>query len=536
MNCVLWLKGDNVVKDFLDMLKSMETSTLVIMGFAAVLLIFLLVLIIITIKALKSSNFEDEDAEDKKKEKLEKLKEEIEEDDDLDDDDEDDMSRKVREVVESVKETQAKAEAQKISEVAADEAAEEVKAEEDVARKNAAARVRKIAAQVAAGESGDDEDGDDYDDSYEDEDRDEAESESVSEEADVDVQDNLSDDYMDDDFDGPDPDVGNITDELDLKSSSNKEMTEEVATAKTAVVDTKKIKEELRKARKEAKESEKNPNEMAKERAEAPEYNASFDSAFVDKPAYEEKKEPLIPNPTPESMLSGEAAADSAIAAGIAIAESAAAEADAAPAKTFQNKITVNPVNAIETTSKENIEQVKEFLEENPTPAPASKKKKNKKKGKGVSERPVAPIKTSKYFWYNTQDIEGLTRKEDMYFKCHYFDNGDDIVLDLITEMYDCAFVRTEELQRIAYGITFKSLGMKEILRSEENLGFDHDKATKEPTESDKQEAFDKWCQYVDNFLEIIEINAPDEVKDYIIDKMYEYGHKDIEDLMYSPY
>ena len=98
------------------------------------------------------------------------------------------------------------------------------------------------------------------------------------------------------------------------------------------------------------------------------------------------------------------------------------------------------------------------------------------------------------------------------------------------------AFVRTEELQRIAYGITFKSLGMKEILRSEENLGFDHDKATKEPTESDRQEAFEKWCQYVDSFLEIIVINAPEEVKNYIIDKMYDYGHKDIEGLMYSPY
>ena len=530
------MKGDSVVKDFLDMLKSMETSTLVIMGFAALLLIFLLVLIIITIKALKSSNFEDEEEEEKKKEKLEKIKEELEEEDDLDEDDEDDMSRKVREVVESVKETQAKAEAQKISEAAADEEAEEEKTEDDIARKNAAARVQKIAAAVAAGESDEDEDDDDYDD--------EDEAEDASDEADVAIDDNLSDDYeddyMDEDYDGDDPDVGNITDELELKQSTNKEMTEEVATAKTAVVDTKKIKEELRKARKEAKESEKNPNEMAKERAEAPEYNASFDSAFVDKPAYEEKKEPLIPNPTPESMMAGAETPEvdsAAIAAGVAVAESTAAAAEEVAAeKTFQNKITVNPVNAIETASKENIEQVKEFLEENPTPAPASKKKKAKKKGKGVSERPVAPIKTSKYFWYNTQDIEGLTRKEDMYFKCHYFDNGDDIVLDLITEMYDCAFVRTEELQRIAYGITFKSLGMKEILRSEENLGFDHDKATKEPTESDRQEAFDKWCQYVDNFLEIIEINAPEEVKEYIIDKMYDYGHKDIEELMYSPY
>jgi hypothetical protein len=123
-----------------------------------------------------------------------------------------------------------------------------------------------------------------------------------------------------------------------------------------------------------------------------------------------------------------------------------------------------------------------------------------------------------------------------MYFKSHYFNEADEVILDLITEMYDCGFVRTEELQRIAYGITFKSLGMKEILRSNESLGFNKDSATKEPTEADKQEAFEKWCKYVDNFMEIIVINAPDEVRDYIIDQMYDYGHRDIEDLMYSPY
>ena len=48
------MKGENVLKDILDALKSMETSTLIILGFAAVLLIFLLVLIIVTIKVLKS--------------------------------------------------------------------------------------------------------------------------------------------------------------------------------------------------------------------------------------------------------------------------------------------------------------------------------------------------------------------------------------------------------------------------------------------------------------------------------------------------
>ena len=102
--------------------------------------------------------------------------------------------------------------------------------------------------------------------------------------------------------------------------------------------------------------------------------------------------------------------------------------------------------------------------------------------------------------------------------------------------MYDCAFVRTEQLQRIAYGITFQSIGMKEILRSEKSLGFNKDKATKEPSEADKQEIYTKWCEYVDNFHGIIVINAPKEVEQYIIEKMYEYGHRDVAELMYSPY
>ena len=123
-----------------------------------------------------------------------------------------------------------------------------------------------------------------------------------------------------------------------------------------------------------------------------------------------------------------------------------------------------------------------------------------------------------------------------MYFKCHYFDDPDEVVLDLITEMYDCGYVRTEELQRIAYGITFKSLDMKEILKSDTTVGFDKDQATKEPSDADKQEAYEKWCGYVDGFREILVIKATDEVENYLIDAMYEYGHKDIEELMYSPY
>jgi hypothetical protein len=36
--------------------------------------------------------------------------------------------------------------------------------------------------------------------------------------------------------------------------------------------------------------------------------------------------------------------------------------------------------------------------------------------------------------------------------------------------------------------------------------------------------------------MELIVIDAPEEVKEYILDKMYDYGNRDIEDLMYSPY
>ena len=51
-----------------------------------------------------------------------------------------------------------------------------------------------------------------------------------------------------------------------------------------------------------------------------------------------------------------------------------------------------------------------------------------------------------------------------MYYHCHYFDDPTEAVLPLIIEMYDCAFVRTEEIQKIAYGINYKSMGLREIL------------------------------------------------------------------------
>lgn len=490
------VKGVISMSDIIDGLKAMDTSTLAILGFAAILLIFLLVLIIITIRVLKSDYIDEEEPSKDKETPIpdEDDEEYYDDDEDEEDEDDDETSRKIREAVESVEVTKAKYEAEKI----AQELEEAENQEKDKARINAAARVEAIANAVhEKNEASDEGEDDDYEDDYEDETEDtapaetaaDAVAEAAAEDAPAEVSEEteeLEEEYSQDDGEEPDPDD-----------------------ADTNELDTDKIKAELRKERDAVKESESELNEMAKQRAEAPEYNASFDSAFVDRPVYEEKVDPVIPNPTPESILG-------------AVPEP-------------------NPELLQETPAVSDID----------TPLPPKKKKK-KKKSRDIDKeidkeekkekrvpRPAVPMsdgKVAKFFWYNQQDVEGLERKEDMYFKSHYFNEADEVILDLITEMYDCGFVRTEELQRIAYGITFKSLGMKEILRSNESLGFNKDSATKEPTEADKQEAFEKWCKYVDNFMEIIVINAPDEVRDYIIDQMYDYGHRDIEDLMYSPY
>lgn len=122
-----------------------------------------------------------------------------------------------------------------------------------------------------------------------------------------------------------------------------------------------------------------------------------------------------------------------------------------------------------------------------------------------------------------------------MYFYCHYFDSPDESIIPLVTEMYDCAFVRTEEIQDcLRYYIPFHgNEGNPESF--ENNVSFDRNKATKEPTIADLQEIYEKWCGYVDNFLKIIVINAPDAIEEYIKEKLYEYGHEDVETLLYSP-
>lgn len=204
------------------------------------------------------------------------------------------------------------------------------------------------------------------------------------------------------------------------------------------------------------------------------------------------------------------------------------------------NIATVNSVDLVNTTNLpagiSDMNEVKDFLEENPTP---------KKKKKKVKKRDEEFIKKfgdlepefggGKFYWYNTQDIENLTKKEDMYFYCHYFNSVEEAAIPLITEMYDCAFVKTEEIQYIAYGVKFKSMNFREIINTQEHIDFDRDEATKEPTEEDMDIIYEKWRGYVDKFLEIIVIEASQNVKDAIVETIYEYGRNDVDVLMVSP-
>lgn len=203
---------------------------------------------------------------------------------------------------------------------------------------------------------------------------------------------------------------------------------------------------------------------------------------------------------------------------------------------------TVNSVTPVNTTNPkagiQDMSEMEDFLNENPVPKKPAKKKKVKKHEVEFVEKfgTLEPeFNGGDYFWYNTQDIAECRRKEDMYFYCHYFDEADECTMPLITEMYDCAFVKTEEIQFIAYGIEFKSMGFKEIMNSNTSIGVDLSGATHEPTAKDIEVIYQKWCGYVDKFMEIIVINAPSDIKTYIKDRLYEYGHNDVKTLLYSP-
>ena len=274
--------------------------------------------------------------------------------------------------------------------------------------------------------------------------------------------------------------------------------------------------------------------------------DTTFDSAFTDPNLRQEYPE-TEGEKTEEPIDSFE---DSAFGSP-ADEDSAGAEEEVHSLQVAGETITVNPVNAVniltvnadgpvQTTNPEaginDPSEMSDFLTDNPVP----KKEKKKLKKKDVIfakkfDEDMPHIQGGRFLWYNNQDIEALTKKEDMYFYCHYFDDPEEAILPLIIEMYDCAFVRTEEIQKIAYGINYRSMGLREILTSKEDVSFDRSKIVKEPTEQDLLQIRAKWVDYVDNFLQIIVIKAPGHMQEYIREQLYAYGENDVETLLFCP-
>lgn len=143
-------------------------------------------------------------------------------------------------------------------------------------------------------------------------------------------------------------------------------------------------------------------------------------------------------------------------------------------------------------------------------------------------------------FWYNKEDMADAT-DEVLKLRCkHFFENNSDCVHDIIIEMYDCGIVKTEELFVAAYGeaaltpdsLVFKLTGMSE----DEDTEKEEEKESLPPISDDSQRViYEKWTQYVNKGLEMIEINAPESDKGQIVDELMTYGRKNLLTLMYSP-
>ncbi len=362
-------------------------------------------------------------------------------------------------------------------------------------------------------------------------------------------------------------------DEDEEEARESAEPDEDLMKANTRVADAAKIVEAVKRARRgkrfseepvkqaeeeSAEQAEEEQAEQAEEEPAEEQVTAAEDSAFADSafaiPADSEDKKKIDTtfdsaftdpelNKEPEPPVYEDSAFGSQ--------EPDKEEEEAVSLQVAGETITVNPVNQVNirtvnsvepvnTTNEEagihDMAEMNDFLSENPIPRKERRKLKKKDAIFAKKFDSDAPrIRGAKYLWYNNQDIEGLNKKEDIYYHCHYFNDPREAVLPLVIEMYDCAFVRTEEIQRIAYGIKYQSMGLREILTAKENISFNRSKVEKDPTEQDIQKIREKWCDYVDNFLQIIEIQAPDDIQDYIKDQLYAYGEHDVDTLLFCP-
>ena len=140
----------------------------------------------------------------------------------------------------------------------------------------------------------------------------------------------------------------------------------------------------------------------------------------------------------------------------------------------------------------------------------------------------------SKGYWLNKDDMDETDQTYRLRYY-HYFDNIDECIHDLIVEMYDCGFVRTEDIFVAAYGEDALKPDSF-IYMTDDDPDFEKAKAALPPvSEKDQKIIYDLWVSYVEQLLDRVEIHTTQANQDIIKDALMVYGRKKIGILLRSP-
>lgn len=173
-------------------------------------------------------------------------------------------------------------------------------------------------------------------------------------------------------------------------------------------------------------------------------------------------------------------------------------------------------------------------------------------KQNSIRQRTIA---CSKNYWYNSREVEDCPEDIPVERYYHYFETEQECIKALIMEMYDCALVRTEELERIAFGeskpVELNFNNPYEVEAEYDDFDYDFDEAVEELMNQDDEEVaaaaeeaddseiraeiYDCWTGYVMQLYDMVCVNCNEEMKNHIRSKIMSYGHRDPEILIHSP-
>ena len=155
-------------------------------------------------------------------------------------------------------------------------------------------------------------------------------------------------------------------------------------------------------------------------------------------------------------------------------------------------------------------------------------------RSKGADELIQEEQGESKGYWLNKDDMDEVDQTYRLRYY-HYFDNIDECIHDLIVEMYDCGFVRTEDIFVSAYGEDALKPDSF-IYMTDDDPDFEKAKAALPPvSEKNQKKIYDLWVSYVEELLDRVEIHTTQANQDIIKDALMVYGRKKIGILLRSP-